>query len=192
MTHLSSVVALGGLVFLTACGGGDGGDNPVADHAENSAKVSRIIASTSALAQTSAASMRVTGRVEYDGVVGMAFGGAPASLRTAEMIGADLILAEKVEGENTLLHMAGMDWTGRVGDRTVSLGLSHAKTGGASLFDQPREDRITRFSAEVPVGRIDLGGFAERRRSTIDAYDRSDFGITVAFGFDLLKDRAPR
>lgn len=87
MTHLSSVVALGGLVFLTACGGGDGGDNPVADHAENSAKVSRIIASTSALAQTSAASMRVTGRVEYDGVVGMAFGGAPASLQTAEMIG---------------------------------------------------------------------------------------------------------
>ena len=88
MTHLSSLVAIGGLVFLTACGGdGDGRDNPVADYAEDSAKASRIIARTNALTQTSAASMPVTGRAEYDGVVGMAFGGAPASLQNAEMIG---------------------------------------------------------------------------------------------------------
>lgn len=103
------------------------------------------------------------------------------------LIGADLILAEKVEGENTLLYMAGIDWTGRVGDRTVSVGLNHAKTAGASIFGLPREDRITRLSVEFPVGKLDLGAFAERRKSTVDAYDRSDFGITVGFRFDLLR-----
>lgn len=108
------------------------------------------------------------------------------------MIGADVIIAEKVEGENTLLYMAGIDWAGRIADRTLSLGLTHAATGGASIFGTPREDRITRLSVEVPVRALDLGGYAERRKSTIDAYDRTEFGITVAFRFDLLKGWAMR
>ncbi|MGP9804113.1 transferrin-binding protein-like solute binding protein [Paracoccus sp. NSM] len=78
---------LGGMMALAACSGSGGSDNPVAEYAEDAARAERIIDDTERLNGTSAAAMPVRGRAEYDGVVGLAFGGAPASLERAEMIG---------------------------------------------------------------------------------------------------------
>ena len=109
------------------------------------------------------------------------------SLTGAGLFGLDLAVGEPVEGQNTLRSLAALSWTGPVAGRTVTLGLSQARTDGARIFGTPRNDRITRSAAETPVGKIDLGAFAERRRSTIDAYDVADAGMTVALRFDLLK-----
>lgn len=111
------------------------------------------------------------------------------SLTEVGVIGADLVVAERIDGENTLLHLAGLSWTGRFAERTVTFGVTQSRTGGATIFGASRKDRITRFSVEIPVGKIDLGAFAERRKSTIDAYEKSDVGVTVGFRVDFLRGR---
>lgn len=76
------------IATLAACGGSSGGsDNPVAEYGSDSARASRLVAQTANMTQTAAAAMPTTGRAEYDGVVGMAFGGAPGSLARAQMLG---------------------------------------------------------------------------------------------------------
>lgn len=78
---------LGGVMALAACGGGGGGDDPVAEYAQDAARAERIVNATNQLSGTSVATMPVRGRAEYDGIVGLAFGGAPASIERADMIG---------------------------------------------------------------------------------------------------------
>lgn len=88
MNKLKFTSALGVLVFVAACGGGgDGDDNPVAEYATDSGHAATLVNETSAMSATGIADMPTTGRAEYDGVVGMAFGGRPASLSEADMIG---------------------------------------------------------------------------------------------------------
>lgn len=108
------------------------------------------------------------------------------SLTKAGLFGVDLALGKDVPGQNTLRHLAGIRWTGPVAGRTMTLGVSQARTAGATILGAPREDRITRLSAEMPVGRFDLGTFVERRRSTIDAFDVTDAGLTVGWRVNLL------
>lgn len=97
-----------------------------------------------------------------------------------------LIGGERIEGQNTLRYYAGLDWTGDLMGKQVSFGVSQARTDGAALFGMARVDDISRLSLTVPVGKLDLGGFVERRRSTIDAYDGIDVGLTFNMRFDLL------
>lgn len=90
MIRISTIATLGALTILAACGGSSGGgsgDNPAQDYSQDSARAGQIVAQNAALAKTSAASMPKTGRAEYDGVVGMAFGKTPASLKQAQMLG---------------------------------------------------------------------------------------------------------
>ncbi|MTH79790.1 hypothetical protein [Paracoccus aestuariivivens] len=77
------------LATLAACGGSGGGDNdnPAAEYSSDSARAARLVAQTANMTQTAAASMPMTGRAEYDGVVGMAFGGTPGSLAASQMLG---------------------------------------------------------------------------------------------------------
>ncbi|MGP9804114.1 hypothetical protein [Paracoccus sp. NSM] len=109
------------------------------------------------------------------------------SLTKVGLVGVDLVVGEDVPGQNTLRHLAAISWTGPVAGRTVTLGISQARTGGAVIFGTPRDDRTTRLSAEMPVGKFDLGTFVERRRSTIAAFDGTDAGVTVGLRFSLLK-----
>lgn len=109
------------------------------------------------------------------------------SLTEAGLFELDLVAGKRVAGQNILRGLVGLSWTGPAFGRTVTLGVSQARTGGAAIFGTPRKDRITRLSAEMPVGKLDLGVFAERRRSSIDAYDLRDAGVTVGLRFDLLK-----
>ncbi|MGR3197522.1 MAG: transferrin-binding protein-like solute binding protein [Paracoccus sp. (in: a-proteobacteria)] len=78
-------LAIGALMTLAACGGG--GEDSVAEYADDAARADRIIDQTERLTRTLAAAMPTRGRAEYDGVVGLAFGGAPDSLQSAQMIG---------------------------------------------------------------------------------------------------------
>lgn len=90
MTILTrTTAALSTVVLLSACGGSGGGgsDNPATDYRGDAARADRLVAETTGLGQTAAAAMPTRGRAEYDGVVGMAFGGAPHSLASAEMLG---------------------------------------------------------------------------------------------------------
>lgn len=88
MMKIKSVAMFGILSALAACGGGSGGgDNPVAEYATDSDRAARLVAETSASNPTGVAGMPTRGRAEYDGIVGMAFGGQPASLSEAAMIG---------------------------------------------------------------------------------------------------------
>lgn len=98
-----------------------------------------------------------------------------------------LLAGERIEGENTVLSAVDFGWTGQIMGRDLSIGLGHARTEGAQLFGLAREDRITRASLSSPVGKFELGGFVERRSSTIDAYDETSFGLTVNIGVDLLE-----
>lgn len=102
MTHSCRILpALAALCLLTACGGGGGDDNPVADYSSDATRADRLSAETASQAQTAAASMPSTGRAEYDGVVGMAFGGVPASLASAEMLGEVDLTANFATGRVT-------------------------------------------------------------------------------------------
>ncbi|MFV0408261.1 MAG: transferrin-binding protein-like solute binding protein [Paracoccus sp. (in: a-proteobacteria)] len=90
MKRMTIFVAAGSLSLLAACGGSGGGggsDSPANEYSEDAAHAGSVIASTASMNRTSAASMPTTGRAEYDGVVGMAFGGAPGSLANAQMLG---------------------------------------------------------------------------------------------------------
>lgn len=89
MMKIKSTAMFGVLSVLAACSGGSGGggDNPVAEYASDSGRAARLVAETSASSSTGVAGMPTQGRAEYDGIVGMAFGGQPASLSEAEMIG---------------------------------------------------------------------------------------------------------
>jgi hypothetical protein len=46
-------------------------------------------------------------------------------------------------------------------------------------------DRITKLMVSAPFGKIDLGAYIERRRSTIDAYRDNGFGILIRFRTNL-------
>lgn len=89
MNCITILVAAGSVSLLAACSGGGGGgnDNPSTEYSQDAARAGNVISSTASLTRTSAASMPTVGRAEYDGVVGMAFGSAPASLADAQMLG---------------------------------------------------------------------------------------------------------
>ncbi|MFE3838511.1 transferrin-binding protein-like solute binding protein [Pseudogemmobacter sonorensis] len=91
---------LSALCLLAACGGG-GSDNPAADYSSDAAGADRLTAETASLTQTAAASMPTTGRAEYDGVVGMAFGSTPTTLSSAEMLGEVDLTANFATGQIT-------------------------------------------------------------------------------------------
>ncbi|VDC29183.1 hypothetical protein [Pseudogemmobacter humi] len=97
---------------------------------------------------------------------------------------------EEIPGRNLVLRSFGIGWAGQIGGHRIGLSASRETTGGGAFFGQPREDRVTRLNLSVPVGRLELGGFAERRRSTIAAYDGTDFGMTIGFRVDLLAGRS--
>lgn len=72
----------------TGSGGTGGATSEAArDYSENTARAAQIAAATAVLGQTPVASMPASGRAEYDGVVGMAFGAAPSAVAGAAMIG---------------------------------------------------------------------------------------------------------
>ncbi|MTH79789.1 hypothetical protein [Paracoccus aestuariivivens] len=97
-----------------------------------------------------------------------------------------LLAGEKIEKENSVLYAADTGWTGEIFGRDVTVGIGHARTGGADLFGIAREDRINRASVSTPVGKFEIGGFVERRRSTIDAYNETSFGLTMNIGVNLF------
>lgn len=88
MKPVTLFAAAGSLVVFAACGGGGGeDDSPASEYSQDAARAGSVISSTASMNRTSVASMPTTGRAEYDGVVGMAFGGAPGSLANAQMLG---------------------------------------------------------------------------------------------------------
>lgn len=97
---------------------------------------------------------------------------------------------EEIRGQNLVLRSFGIGWAGQIAGRRIGLSASRARTGGGAFFGQPREDRVTRLNLSVPLGKLELGGFAERRRSTIAAYDGTDLGVTIGFRVDLLSGRS--
>ncbi|NPD16822.1 hypothetical protein HOY34_16640 [Xinfangfangia sp. D13-10-4-6] len=97
--YLRIPAALAVLSLMTACSGGGGDDSPTVEYASDAANAARLVAETANLSQTSASSMPVTGRAEYDGVVGMAFGGAPASIASAQMLGEMDLTANFATGQ---------------------------------------------------------------------------------------------
>ena len=107
----------------------------------------------------------------------------------AGLVSFGLTWGEPVPGENTLRRAASVEWRGRLGGRPVTLGASVAETDGSRFFGTAREDHITRLSASTPVGRVEVGGFVEERRSTVSAYDDVTFGATVRIAINLLEGR---
>lgn len=93
---------------------------------------------------------------------------------------------ERIVGENTLRHRLSLDWSGEFAGRLIGLSLAETRTDGASLFGIARQDRKLRVGLTVPVGRVDLGLWAQRDRSTIDAYRGTDAGLSVSFRMNLL------
>lgn len=80
--------AFGLFSVLAACGSGGGDDdNPLAEYTQDSDRAVALVAETSMMRETDPSRMPTQGRADYDGVVGMAFGGQPASLSEARMIG---------------------------------------------------------------------------------------------------------
>lgn len=144
MKPLLSICTIATLTALAACGGGDGGDNPTAEYATDSARASQLIAQTGAQTRTAAEAMPVTGIAEYDGVVGMAFGGQPASIESAEMIGEIDLRANFSTGT----------MTGELDDFNTSAGrelngelrLSSGQISGAG-FSADIDGRLTGTSA---------------------------------------------
>ena len=61
-------------------------------------------------------------------------------------------------------------------------------TSFEQLFAQSEKnlDRKLRVGLTVPVGRVDLGLWAQRDRSTINAYRGTDAGLSVSFRMNLL------
>lgn len=93
---------------------------------------------------------------------------------------------ERVAGENTLRQSISLEWSGTILERDVTLGLSEIRTDGGAFFGIAREDRRTRLSAIVPIRKLDIGAYIERKRSTIDAYRGMSFGMDVRFRMNLL------
>ncbi len=98
---MRAAAALSSLTLIAACGGGRGSDNPAAEYSGDSARAGRLIAETAGMSQTAADSMPTTGRAEYDGVVGLAFGSAPASPASADMLGEVDLTANFATGRVT-------------------------------------------------------------------------------------------
>ncbi|MDR5654189.1 hypothetical protein [Ruixingdingia sedimenti] len=94
-----------------------------------------------------------------------------------------------VAGRNTVLHAFGIGWAGQVAGRRIGLSASREATGGGAFFGIPREDRVTRLRLTLPLGRVEIGGYAERRRSSVAAYEGTDLGVTLGFRMDLLAGR---
>lgn len=86
MFRLRSLTLMASAAALSACVGG-GSDDPAAEYAADSARGAGLVTRTDGLAPTPAGAMPARGSAEYEGIVGMAFGAAPASLATADMIG---------------------------------------------------------------------------------------------------------
>lgn len=102
------------------------------------------------------------------------------------MLTLNAMWGEKIPGENSMRYFAGIEWSGELLQRQISLGATQMRTEGATFFGQPRIDDISRVSASVAVGKFDLGGFVEKRRSTITAYEGTDIGIMFGLRYDLL------
>lgn len=94
---------------------------------------------------------------------------------------------EEIAGENTLRRAASVEWTGRIAGQGLMLGASHARTGGGSVFGIARTDDILRLSVTLLGERMDIGGFVERRRSTISAWDDTSLGLTLRIRANLLR-----
>ena len=107
------------------------------------------------------------------------------------MWSVNTLFGQRIPGENSMRYFAGLEWSGELLDRQVTLGASHMRTDGAALFGVDRVDDISRLSASAAAGRFDLGGYVENRRSTIDAYDSTEIGMTFSLRFDLLTGLGP-
>lgn len=97
-----------------------------------------------------------------------------------------LAWGEQVPGENTLRRRISLEWSGPLMGRDITLGLNEIRTDGAALFGIDREDRRTRLSVTVPIGDADIGAHVDHKRSTIDAYRGTSFGMDVSFRMNLL------
>ncbi|VDC29186.1 transferrin-binding protein-like solute binding protein [Pseudogemmobacter humi] len=86
MLLFRSLTLIASAAALSACAGG-GSDSPAAEYAADSARGAGLVVQTDRLAPTPAGAMPARGSAEYEGIVGMAFGAAPASLASAQMIG---------------------------------------------------------------------------------------------------------
>ena len=102
------------------------------------------------------------------------------------LLSARLDFGARVDGENTLRRMATLGWTGSLAGQDLSLTLARAESDGAQLFGMPRADTIDRATLTLHRPNFDVGFYAETRRSTLDAFNEEDFGITVAFRTDIL------
>lgn len=129
-------------VTLAACGGGGGSDGAesLRDYGSDSARAAQLVDSTARLTQTAAAAMPTTGSAEYDGIVGMAFGGQPASLAKADLLGEVDLRANfatgRVTGELDDFHTAD----GRELEGELRLGNGRIR---GSEFDADLDGRLT-------------------------------------------------
>ncbi len=96
---LRSIATVSALGLLAGCVAGGGVENPAAEYLSDSIRADRLTAETTGLVRTAAASMPTTGRAEYEGVVGMAFGAAPTDIATAQMLGEVDLTANFANGE---------------------------------------------------------------------------------------------
>ncbi|MFV0408260.1 MAG: hypothetical protein ACK5LJ_00735 [Paracoccus sp. (in: a-proteobacteria)] len=108
------------------------------------------------------------------------------------MWSVNALLGEKIPGENSMRYFAGLEWSGELLERQVTLGASHMRTDGAALFGVDRVDDISRLSVSTVAGRFDLGGYVENQQSTIDAYDSTNIGMTFGLRYDLMTALALR